>query len=299
MHRIYLSLLTVLAAVVLPQVMSAEEVKRPEGPRPEMKQQRPSPEAMFERLDANHDGAITTDEIPAGMPEPRKEMLQREIKNHEGKLTLAQWTEAIKKHRPGPRPEGGPVPPPQGRHSQAGPPPQHPDWRPQEGRSWHMDGGGYARGDRPWHGPDARRQPPCVHCCCFQQGGHMGPPHRPAWSQTDSPRPPMLDAKAIFARLDQDKDGKLSLEEFSAGLRHLRRALAGEPERKAATDPKAIEAKLAALEKEKVDAKAGLKKAEERLKARLAALDKQQAEVLATLEKAKQAEKASEDKKKE
>jgi Spy/CpxP family protein refolding chaperone len=32
---------------------------------------------------------------------------------------------------------------------------------------------------------------------------------------------PQLDAKAIFGRLDTDKDGKLSFEEFSAGSRHF------------------------------------------------------------------------------
>jgi hypothetical protein len=54
---------------------------------------------------------------------------------------------------------------------------------------------------------------------------------------------------------------------------------------------KAIEAKLAALEREKTATVAALKKAEEATKARLIALDKQRQEALANLEKAKKAEK--------
>ena len=42
--------LTVLAVVVLPQVVAADEGKGP---------QRPGPEAIFQRLDANDDGKVT------------------------------------------------------------------------------------------------------------------------------------------------------------------------------------------------------------------------------------------------
>jgi len=38
--------------------------------------------------------------------------------------------------------------------------------------------------------------------------------------------PPMLNARAIFDRLDTNKDGKLSFEEFAVGVRHLQAFLA-------------------------------------------------------------------------
>ena len=48
---------------VLPQIVAAE-VLRPLGP--------PGPEMLFKLLDANHDGVISEDEIPANVPEPLK-----------------------------------------------------------------------------------------------------------------------------------------------------------------------------------------------------------------------------------
>ena len=57
------SIATVVAVVVLPQILAAEESKTP-GP--------PSPEMLFRLLDANHDGVISEDEIPADAPEPLK-----------------------------------------------------------------------------------------------------------------------------------------------------------------------------------------------------------------------------------
>ena len=62
---------------------------------------------------------------------------------------------------------------------------------------------------------------------------------------------------------------------------------------KVLTGTKAIEANLAALEREKTATVAALKKAEEVTKARLIALDKQRKEALANLAKAKKAEKES------
>jgi hypothetical protein len=186
MQRMFLSLLTAAAAVVLLQVVTAEEGKRPEAPRPEMKRERPTPEVMFKRLDANHDGVITPDEIPAGMPEPVKQMLLRAVKSHDGKLTQAQLAEAIKQHRPGPRPEGGPMPPPWGwRADGKSFSPPHREWYSAGGRSWHAEGGQRDFGYRPWHseggphafgygswGPDGRGHGFAGHhkCCCHK--GH-------------------------------------------------------------------------------------------------------------------------------
>ena len=96
MQRIIAALVTALAVVALPHYAAAQDGKRPE---------RPNPEAMFNRLDANHDGVITPNEVPAGMPERLKNMLLQTIKNHGGKLTKADLIAAVNAHRDGPRRE--------------------------------------------------------------------------------------------------------------------------------------------------------------------------------------------------
>ncbi|MBU4398483.1 MAG: EF-hand domain-containing protein [Planctomycetes bacterium] len=57
------------------------------------------------------------------------------------------------------------------------------------------------------------------------KGGPVMPPYgkNPKAGGAKSPK---QTAKALFVRLDKDKDGKLSFEEFSVGLRHLRHIMA-------------------------------------------------------------------------
>ena len=111
MQRMIGALMTALAVVALPQLAAAQDGKRPE---------RPSPEALFNRLDANHDGVIAKDEIPAAMPERMKQLLLEADKNHDGKITKEELLAAIKARHDGPRPDGrGPQaghPGPQGVH---------------------------------------------------------------------------------------------------------------------------------------------------------------------------------------
>ncbi len=90
MQRIFGALAMAVAVVALPQFAAAQDGKRPE---------RPNPEVMFNRLDVNHDGVITPNEVPAGMPERLKNLLLQTIKNHGGKLTKAELVEAINRHR--------------------------------------------------------------------------------------------------------------------------------------------------------------------------------------------------------
>jgi len=188
MRRILPSVLTALAVVLLPQWVAAEEGKRPDGPRPEMRHQRPNPEVMFKRLDANHDGIITPDEISAGMPEPLKQLLKRADRNGDKKVTLAELTEAMKHRPPGP-PRSGP--PGQPAHRD-GP---RPEGRLMPGQSWHQPAG---REGRPSPKPPVASDRP-----------HGAP-----------------DLKCLFARIDRDKDGKLSYDEFAVGMKGLQHVLA-------------------------------------------------------------------------
>ncbi len=283
MHTIFSNWLIAVLAAALPQFVAADNAQRPDGPRPEARRQqpkadetrqrRPSPEVMFKRLDADHDGVIKADEIPAGMPGRLKEALEHAINSHDGKLTLSQFTEVTKQHRPGPRPEGRPgepqgqrrgeralgepregralaerragrdegrgpwgqwsgegrgpremAPGPQGRfrHPEAGP---FGGWH-SEGRfAWNRDGG-----PCPYDGRWRMESPGHRHYMAqwgWQQhaGPHYG--HRPRGPQASWARLASLDPTAVFARLDRDKDGKLSLEEFSTGMRRFQHMLAG------------------------------------------------------------------------
>ena len=96
--RVSLGLLVGLGVAVLSLGAWAEEPKGPAAG---------NPEAIFNRLDKNHDGVITADEIPAGAPEPLKAWLQKADKNGDKKLTLDEVKEAFKAGPPSvPRAEG-------------------------------------------------------------------------------------------------------------------------------------------------------------------------------------------------
>jgi hypothetical protein len=151
MRRLFLAALTAATAVLLPQLLlAAEDAKSPDRPRPEMRRERPNPEVMFQRLDANRDGAITPDELPAGMPPPLRQLLLEEIKKHDGKLTPEALTEVIKQHRPGAGPEVGPGwrGPGQGRGPGAGQ-----GFGFGAGRPWNPEGGPGLRGPGQGRGP--------------------------------------------------------------------------------------------------------------------------------------------------
>ena len=96
--------LTILGVVALPLALMAEEAKRPE---------RPAPDVMFNRLDANHDGRISADEVPPGAPEGLKQLLAQADKNGDKQVTLEELKAAIQEQAPwigrgmGPRPGGG------------------------------------------------------------------------------------------------------------------------------------------------------------------------------------------------
>ena len=101
MRRISFGLIAAIVVAALPSLLAAAEGKRPEGPPPGMQRQGPNPETMLKRLDANRDGVITRDELPADMPERIKFLLKRADANQDGKVELAELKKAIQ-----PRPEG-------------------------------------------------------------------------------------------------------------------------------------------------------------------------------------------------
>ena len=167
------SIATVVAVIVLPQILAAEESK-PLGP--------PGPEMLFKLLDANHDGVISEDEIPADAPEPLKALLKAGDKKRDKKVTLEEFVAAVKEHPP--------VMPPFGMLG-----------------GMPMPGTG---GMMPMPGMPGGMMPPF--CPSGPTAGvmpHGGPPGKEP------------DLKALFAKMDKNNDGKLTVEEFTEGMKKM------------------------------------------------------------------------------
>ena len=154
---------------------------------------------MFKRLDVNQDRQLTADEIPDGLKERLKPMLQRADKNDDKKVTFEEFTEMAKKRRPGPPRADGPP------HAY-GPP--RGDWS-------HRGRG------RP--GPPHGYGPPHAYGPPRGDWGHRG---RPGPPDAKGPGPRHPDPKAVFARLDTNKDGQLNPEEFARGMKRLHHMMA-------------------------------------------------------------------------
>ncbi|GAG53327.1 unnamed protein product, partial [marine sediment metagenome] len=193
MSRLLLVLMTAVAVVVLPQALLADDGHPPTRPRPEM---------LFKRLDADGDGQVAAEEIPERAPESLKAMLKRADANEDGKITADEFAATVKQprhgsaarpRRPAPTTAGSRRPGPPHRTSASGP------RRP-----------GPPRG--PTAGPPRGEMPSWTR-------SRIG---RSAWAQgIGGAHPRLPDPKAMFERLDRDKDGKLSLEEFTLGMRRL------------------------------------------------------------------------------
>ncbi|MBN1394882.1 MAG: EF-hand domain-containing protein [Pirellulales bacterium] len=158
MCKCMFSLFAALSVVLMPSYLAAEEVKRPQKPRPEAHRKGPSPERMFQRLDANHDKAVTADELPADMPEQFKKMLLRADADKDGKLTIGELRKSFQQHRD-------------------------------------------------------KQQAKVVE-------KRKQPGKDPKAAQGKDPK---KFAKAVFVRLDKDKNGQLCFEEFADGMRQFQR----------------------------------------------------------------------------
>ncbi len=217
----------VFAALATALLASSGQTQEPKKP------DRPGPEAMFQRLDANRDGLVVLDELPPFLKERLGDRLAKADKNGDKKLDPAEFAELAndlpRRGPPGPGAWGrgpmGPRPswagsgaPKAGDRSepQPGEPKRPPRGLGHDGRfgkdGWQPPGPriGPPPGPRPW---SAAYPGPW--------GFGMGWAHRwggpPPWGA----RPHAPAARgwlALFHRLDRDGNGQLSLAEFVMGL---------------------------------------------------------------------------------
>jgi Ca2+-binding EF-hand superfamily protein len=178
------------AAMITAQVSAADAPERPGGP--------PDPQVMFQRLDRNQDSKITADEVPEAAPDFVKEMLKRADKDSDKTVTAEEFRESVQRFREAGlgRPEGRPLD-----RQMRQPETRRPETRP--GRSAVE-----AEGRRGGPPPSARPSPGMSRSGRPEQAGPRGPVV-----------PPMGDPQAMFRRLDKDGDQKLSLDEFTAGMK--------------------------------------------------------------------------------
>jgi Ca2+-binding EF-hand superfamily protein len=211
-----------LATALLASPGQTQEPKKPD---------RPSPETMFKRLDANRDGFVVLDELPPFLKERLGDKWAKADKNGDKKLDPAEFAELAKDlPRRGPPSPGdwgrgpmGPRPPwaapgaskqidrPEAQPGEPGAFPRGPGRGSHAGKAgWQPPGPGVVPPPRPW-----MTTPPGPWGSEMGWGRRWGGP--PPWAG----RPQTFGAPglvALFRRLDRDGNGQLSLAEFVMGL---------------------------------------------------------------------------------
>ncbi len=190
----------------------------PEGRRPD---ERPGPQRIFRRLDANGDGKVSLDEVPEPRKEGFKQLIARGDKDGDGALSSAEFKQAF---------AGSPA--------ANGQPPQA---KPREGRGDPKQF--FARLDRNGDGKLTADEVPEERRALVERLIRRGDkdqdkalsleefiasrPERPGQEppDPDNPRRPPFGAgiAGLFVALDADHDGKLSSGEISAAADVIRK----------------------------------------------------------------------------
>lgn len=186
-------LILTTAALLLPGLAVADEGKKPD---------RPSPEGFFQRLDANNDGVLTREEAPPRMQERFDDLLAKADKNGDKQLDKAEFLSLR--------------------------PPRDGEGRPPFDRAWGTRG---PRGPQERRPGDVDRQRPDDHPRAH--GRHdgdrdVGRRHE-GHKRPGGPRPDGMGPKgfhgdrtyALFMRMDQNEDGRLTPREFAKGMEIL------------------------------------------------------------------------------
>lgn len=170
------------------------------------------PEGLFDRLDKNDDGQITSDEVPEEGRKRFDHLKSAADKDADGNISREEFikhAEKMRDQRGGPRREAGDRP---GRGPEGRRPGMRGPGAPGKGRpgpamgrpGMRGPGGPGMRGPgRPGMGPRGMANPP------------MRGPGGPGMGG-DFPKP---DLKKVFAHIDKNGDGSLSEEEFVEGMK--------------------------------------------------------------------------------
>jgi Ca2+-binding EF-hand superfamily protein len=118
MNRAFALLLAVTSTFVLGAAARAAD-ENDAKKRPETNSSGSESAALFDKLDANHDGLITSDEVPQESRRLFDRLLRRGDKNTDGKLSRDEFTSAMSEDRPTQRgseqpPDAGSQPGPRG-----------------------------------------------------------------------------------------------------------------------------------------------------------------------------------------
>ena len=150
------------------------------------------PARLFSRLDVDAEGAISLDKLPERLPERLKEMLIKADSDGDGKVTREEFKAAFQAAR--------------------------------QRAAERRKAAARERPARPDPARDAKQRPSKrERSRVAPPPRRPGPPGRRAAAPPRGPvHRPMPDLKALFARMDRDKSGELSLEEFTEGMRKLR-----------------------------------------------------------------------------
>lgn len=187
MSRWLFALFTAGVVVALPRGLLANDSERAAHP---------GPEALFKRLDANKDGQVTADEIPARAPDRLKAMLKRADTNGDEKLTAEELGQALR-HSSRRLREA---------HSQR-PDPKIIFARLDRDNDGQLNFAEFAVGMRQFH---QHGRPPFA--------GRPGPP-APMHRFGPPPFAGRMLAGGMFSRADADHDGKVTLEEVPSERR--------------------------------------------------------------------------------
>lgn len=189
--RSLFSLMAIAAAIAILPTIAMAAGDKDKGPKARKGHERPSPKAMFERLDADKDGQIKLEEVPERLQKRLGDSLQKADTNGDKQLSLGEFEALLKSRMEAAKAK-----------------------RAQGTKDGHK--AKHEKGKKDGH--KAKAEKGKKGCPTKKADGKKGCPTTGAKGKKGCPEP---DFKAIFAKFDTNKDQKLCIEEFTAGSKKI------------------------------------------------------------------------------